>query len=257
MTSVTVYDINVFTNNDDIQSQLSTIVKAPKFLNYVSRLDKNILDITGLRIDGVKWFCNPSSPDPNKLGFLYMELLATDKRNGKPTPGIVFLRGDAVAVYLRVIVERQKYVVLTRQMRTPVGKLVEEIPAGMMDDQFCFAGVAMKEIYEETGLKPPSMNSLIPLGSITPSAGGCDEKIRLYYWETNVSKDIVEKMKSKIFGAVDENESIQLVFVPVEEYENKLSIIGDVKAICAHHFAKERGLLNDTCIKVSKCCWLF
>lgn len=255
MSGVTINGINVFSNDASVQAHLPTIVKAPKLAKYIACLDKRLLDITGLRIDAVKWFCNPNTPDPNKLGFLYMELLATDIRNGKPVPGVVFLRGAAVAVYLRVDVEGKKYVVLTRQIRAPIGGLLDEIPAGMMDDKSCFAGVAMKEIEEETGLVAPSAHCLTPLGApIVPSAGGCDEEIQLYFWETRVKPEIMEKMKAKIFGAEDENESIRLIFIPVDEYENYLLYMGDVKAICAHQRAAQMGLLTDTCVKTNKCC---
>ena len=247
--SVTIGGIKIFSNDVEVQKQLSAIVRAPKFTNFISKLDKKLLDITSIRIDAVKWFCNPKTPDPDKLGFIFMEVLATDKRNAMPVPGVVFLRGNAVAVYLRVVVEGKKYVVLTRQIRAPRGGLLNEIPAGMMDASRCFAGVAMKEIHEETGLVAPSMNCLTELGApIIPSAGGCDEEIQLYFWETTVESEIMEQMKSKIFGATDENESIQLVFIPVEEYEDHLMIMGDAKAICAHQRALQMGLLNDSWI---------
>ena len=144
---------------------------------------------------------------------------------------------------------------LTKQMRVPQGRLVEEIPAGMMDSNNCFAGVAMKEITEETGLIAPSVNELILLGEkIIPSAGGCDEQIQLFFWQTTISPYLLEQMKNKIYGAEDENESIQLVFVPIENYEDKLLVMGDVKAICAHQFAKQLGLLQDTIVNTSSCC---
>jgi len=255
MSGLTINGINVFSNDAIVQAQLPTIVKTPKLLNYVANLDIKVLDIIGLRIDAVKWFCNPNNPDPRKLGFLYMELLATDKRNGKPVPGVVFLRGGAVAVYLRVVVENKKYVVLTRQIRAPIGGLLDEIPAGMMDDKSCFVGVAMKEIEEETGLVAPSIHCFTELGlPIVPSAGGCDEEIQLYFWETRVKPEIMEKMKTKIFGAADENESIKLIFIPVHEYEDYLLYMSDVKAICAHQRATQMGLLTDTCIKTNRCC---
>jgi ADP-sugar diphosphatase len=165
------------------------------------------------------------------------------------------LRGNAVAVYLRIIVEGKKYVVLTRQIRAPYGGLFDEIPAGMMDSGQCFAGVAMKEIKEETGLVAPSIRCLKELGEpIVPSAGGCDEEIKLYFWETEVEPEHMERMKYKIFGAEDENESIKLVFIPVENYEEHLITMGDVKAICAHQRAQQMGLLNDTNVNIGKCC---
>jgi ADP-sugar diphosphatase len=245
--------IYIFSNDNDIRTQLQTIILAPKFQNYIDSLDRNILEITSLRIDVVKWFCNPSKPEPTKLGFLYMELIAKDKRTLLPVPGVVFLRGNAVAVYVIVIVEGKKYVLLTKQMRVPLGRLVEEIPAGMMDSNNCFVGVAMKEISEETGLNPPKISELILLGEpIIPSAGGCDEQIQLFFWQTSVTSQLLQQMKRKIYGAQDENESIQLVFVPFEKYEDKLLTMGDVKAICAHQFAKKLGLLEETVIVSSR-----
>jgi ADP-sugar diphosphatase len=113
----------------------------------------------------------------------------------------------------------------------------------MLDGSNNFAGVAMKEITEETGLKAPNLDELIPLGNpIIPSGGGCDEFIQLFFWKTTVDSENLEKMKSKIFGAPDENESISLIIIPEEEYERLLTTyIDDVKAICAHFRAKKIG----------------
>jgi ADP-sugar diphosphatase len=183
-----------------------------------------------------------------------MELDATDKRSNQPVPGIIFLRGDAVAVYIIIEVEDTRYVILTKQIRAPLGKLIEEIPAGMMDADNNFTGVAIKEISEETGLDAPNFRDLIPLGDIIPSAGGCDEKIKLFLWKTKIKKELLEQMKTKIYGAENENESIKLVFIPFEEYENELLKIGDVKAICAHQFAKQKKLLDEVeIVKFSSC----
>ena len=253
MPNVVVNDITIYSDVPSIDEHLNIIVSAPKFLSFIHSIDKEILFVKDVKIIAVKWFCNPANPVPERLGFLYMEVNATDKRTGKEVPGSVFLRGGAVAVYIRVEVEGKKYVVLTKQIRVPMGGLVEEIPAGMMDEKSCFAGVAIKEISEETGLEPPSFNSLVSLGDpIKPSAGGCDEQIQLFFWETQVSPENLEKMKKKIFGAPDENESIQLVFVPIEDYETRLLTMGDVKATCAHLYAKNMGLLEEF-NKVKKC----
>jgi len=241
-------NIEVWSNDKTITSQLHLILKAPKFINYMERLEnEDVLDVSSVRIDAVKWFCNPAKPDPTKLGFLYMELVAVDKRNNIAVPGVVFLRGDAVAVYIRVEVDGVEYVILTKQVRAPLGEDILEIPAGMMDASSNFAGVAMKELSEETGLTPPNIDDLIPLGvPIIPSGGGCDERIQLYYWKTTMTGETKERMKSRIFGAADENESIQLVFVEADEYEDQLLEMGDVKAICAHQFAKLMGLIRYT-----------
>lgn len=249
MSSIMINGINVYSNNAEIQSQLPIIVEAPKFKKFISSLDTNVLEIIGIEINGVKWFCNPKNPVAEKLGFLYLEMFASDKRNGKPVPGIVFLRGDAVAVYLRVRFENKKYVVLTKQVRGPIGNIALEIPAGMMDDNNSFTGVAMKEITEETGIVAPSKESLVPLTKIYPSPGGCDEAIELFYLEVDIESGKFNEMQHKTYGAENENESIQLLLVHEDKYEDTLMTMGDVKAISAHFAAKQKGLLSSDSIQ--------
>lgn len=249
MSSVMINGINVYSNNAEIQSQLPIIMEAPKFKKFISSLDTDILEIIGIEINGVKWFCNPKNPVAEKLGFLYLEMFASDKRNGKPVPGVVFLRGDAVSVYLRVRFENQKYVVLTKQVRGPIGNIALEIPAGMMDDNNSFTGVAMKEITEETGIVAPSKESLIPLTKIWPSPGGCDEAIELFYLEVDIESGKFNEMHQKTYGEENENESIQLLLVPEDKYEDMLMTIGDVKAITAHFAAKKLGLIQSVLLQ--------
>jgi ADP-sugar diphosphatase len=237
MTQFIINNIEFYSNIETIQSQMHLIIESPKLKQFIYNLDlPRNLDVKKIRIDSVKWFCSPSAISPEKLGFLFLEVECINKETGQQVPGIVFLRGGAVAVYIVVEVEGKNYVVLTEQVRIPCGKKILEIPAGMLDGSNNFAGVAMKEITEETGLRSPNLDELIPLGNpIIPSGGGCDEFIQLFYWKTSIDIANLEKMKSTIFGSPDENESIRLVFIPEEDYEDKLHFeITDVKAICAH-----------------------
>jgi 8-oxo-dGTP pyrophosphatase MutT (NUDIX family) len=236
--------VKVYSNEPLIIDQLPIIIQSPKFIEFMNSLDFSIIECKQIRIDAVKWFCRPTDISPTKLGFLYLELDAVDKQTMKPIPGVVFLRGCSVAIYIIVEISGKEYVVLTKQFRAPIGRNVIEIPAGMMDSESCFAGVAMKEITEETGLEAPSIESLIPLGNpIIPSGGGCDEKIQLFFWKTTISEEKQAEILSKMLGCADENENIQILFEPIELYESKLMEIGDVKAICSHYFAKSMGLL--------------
>lgn len=61
----------------------------------------------------------------------------------------------------------------------PAGQYTLECPAGMLDEDGNFIGVAAKELKEETGLEIEE-KKLIPLGSIYPSPGGCDEEVILF-----------------------------------------------------------------------------
>ncbi len=73
--------------------------------------------------------------------------------DGVRVPGIVFLRGGAVAILVLLACEDKTFILLCRQPRVPVGSVsFPEIPAGMLDGDGKFAGVAAKELEEETGL---------------------------------------------------------------------------------------------------------
>jgi len=125
----------------------------------------------------------------------------------KQLPGYVFLRGDSVAIML---ILNQKYILLTKQFRTPAGRYMIEAPAGMMDESGNVIGTAAKEIQEETGITI-NIKDLISCGSIYPSPGGCDEEIMLFYSHISIPSNELVQILSKTYGAEDENEQISLV----------------------------------------------
>jgi hypothetical protein len=58
-------------------------------------------------------------------------------------PGIVFMRGGAVGILVILECEGKEYTILTYQARVPVGSSnVPEVPAGMLDTEGNFKGVA-------------------------------------------------------------------------------------------------------------------
>ncbi|XP_025652706.2 nudix hydrolase 14, chloroplastic-like [Arachis hypogaea] len=72
----------------------------------------------------------------------------------KPVPSIVFVRGLAVTVLILLESEGETYAVLTEQARVPTGRIILELPAGMLDDdKGDFVGTAVREVEEETGIK--------------------------------------------------------------------------------------------------------
>ncbi len=72
------------------------------------------------------------------IGFINMRAITTE--SGKPLPSYVFLRGGAVAILLIV----NNKLLLVRQYRVPIQKYVLEAPAGMIDEDDDFVGVAAK-----------------------------------------------------------------------------------------------------------------
>ena len=200
-------------------------LSSPKFKKWLMSIDADIT-VTRIVIQSVDMF------GPN-VGFIKFKADATF--NGKPIPSIVFMRGDAVAILVILTCEGKRWVVCTKQARFPVGSsCFMEIPAGMMDNENNFVGVAAKELAEETGIKITG-DKLLLLGDIHPSPGGCDEKIRLFYYEQDVSSEKLAAFQGKCTGNFEEGETITLEIVP---YETILKMT-DVKAICAKAFYEE------------------
>ncbi|KFK31944.1 hypothetical protein AALP_AA6G180200, partial [Arabis alpina] len=88
-----------------------------------------------------------------RIGFLKFKADILDKETGQKVPGIVFARGPAVAVLILLESDGETYAVLTEQVRVPTGKIVLELPAGMLDDdEGDFVGTAVREVEEEIGI---------------------------------------------------------------------------------------------------------
>lgn len=223
-------------------SSMDSLIRAPKFLNWIAKLDKTLLVINSITITDINWFS--AKPDSNKLGFVKCTVDAIEIASGKKVvSNIVFVRGDSVAVLIIVNVEMrvgrktviQEYVLLCEQMRLPSGRRLWEICAGMMDAEGGIASVALKEVAEETGFVIKHKRDLIELGSIYPSPGACDEEIHLYAWTTTISEPEFLTKQMKLFGNAMEGEEIKLLFMPIREFKEKLATIKDVKAECAFH----------------------
>lgn len=226
--------IELITPFEELEPQLETIALAPKFQQFLDRIvapDSNIY-CENVRVDSVDWF---GPVQPERLGFVKVTAKAFNKTTGKPLNAIAFVRGGSVAVLIRVQVEDKSYFLVAEQMRFPVGGKRVEAVAGMVDAfTNCIHGVAAKEVYEETGLIIPSVDTLVDLGTIEPSMGGCNEVVSLFAWDTSVSKVQFEQMKQTTYG--EGNEEIQLKFW---EEDDKLmdKIIGtkDPKLECAYN----------------------
>ena len=157
-------------------------------------------------------------------------------------PGICFLRGNAVSVFVALLCsdddvsEKAQYSLLVEQPRVPVGQVSAlETPAGMMDDSTStVAGIAVQEMKEECGIdvRPTDLVDLTMLAGfpdgIAPSPGGCDEKVRYMYMEKKVTKIELEQMKQRLTGLREHGEFIVLQVVPMEDV---WKISGDTKAM--------------------------
>ncbi|XP_047946161.1 nudix hydrolase 14, chloroplastic isoform X2 [Salvia hispanica] len=153
-----------------------------------------------------------------RVGFLKFKADIVHKQSGNKVPGIVFARGPAVAVLILLDSDGETYAVLTEQVRVPVGKLMLELPAGMLDDdKGDIVGTAVREVEEETGLHL-NIDDLVDLtafldtstgNQVFPSPGGCDEGIGLFLYRGSVDKEIIRQLQGKETGLRDHGELIQ------------------------------------------------
>ena len=81
---------------------------------------------------------------------------------------------DAAAV---LPVDNDGNIIFIRQYRHPVGEMVLEIPAGMLDDGEDYITCAARELEEEIGYKSENIRFL---SRICPTVGFCDEIIHIY-----------------------------------------------------------------------------
>lgn len=203
----------------------------------------------------------------SKIGFLKVTANVSNE-DGILLPGVAFLRGASVAMLVVLIpddqpagVSDEAYVPLTVQPRIPTGSLgFVELPAGMMDGERNFSGAAAKEIEEEL-LMVINENELINLSdkaaeirrlknkpkpgqppsaaapevelpfAMYPSAGGCDEYIKIFCHERRVPRSTLEGWKGKCTGLRNKGEMISLKLVPLEDlwFEGGM----DAKALAA------------------------
>jgi diketogulonate reductase-like aldo/keto reductase/8-oxo-dGTP pyrophosphatase MutT (NUDIX family) len=174
-------------------------------------------------------------------------LVDGDTHHEHNLPGICFLRGNAVSIFvaLHCIETGSVYSLLVDQPRIPIGQVsCLEVPAGMMDDEKeSVAGIAVKEMEEECGIvvRPSDLTDLtelacqealqsgsIPMAAIPPSPGGCDEFVRFMYLEKKVTVAELEEMRGRLQGLREHGEYITLKVVPMEDV---WKISGDAKAM--------------------------
>lgn len=187
-----------------------------------------------------------------RIGFVKFRADVIHDETGNQVPGIVFSRGPAVAVLILLNSGNETYVVLTEQVRVPVGRLILELPAGMLDDDNGdVIGTAVREVEEETGIKL-KMSDMVNLtaflepatgGKVFPSPGGCDEELSLFMYKGEVDKEVIAALQGKETGLRDHGELIKVRVVP---YDKLWRITADMKvlsAVALYEMAKRDGLL--------------
>jgi ADP-ribose pyrophosphatase len=117
-------------------------------------------------------------------------------------------------------------VIIIQEPRTPIGKVILALPAGIIEEGEDATNAAVRELEEETGYLASNIEFL---REYHPSVGYSDEKIKIYL-STNM-----KKTKQKL----DAEEDINVIEVPLEEVINmvdKNEIITASTTIAIMHY---------------------
>lgn len=148
--------------------------------------------------------------------------------------------------------EGETYAILTEQVRVPTGRVILELPAGMLDDdKGDFVGTAVREVEEETGIQL-KLEDMIDLTAFLypstgckffPSPGGCDEEISLFLYRGRVDKEIIMQLQGKETGLHDHGELIKVRVVPYRELWRTTPDAKVLTAIALYEMASKEELL--------------
>ena len=197
---------------------------------------------------------------PHRVGFIKLNshCTLTDGKTEHPhrLPGICFLRGSSVGILVKLhcVDDGKDYSLLVDQPRIPIGEAsCLELPAGMIDPgSGSIGGVAAKEMKEECSLDIHERD-LIDLthlaygeetAGMCPSPGGCDEFIRLCYYERTVTLKELDTMRGRLGGLEEEGEIITLRVVAFDDIWRTCSDAKALGALLLHRRLAETGKLD-------------
>lgn len=187
-----------------------------------------------------------------RIGFLKFKADVREKETGQKVPGIVFARGASVAVLVLLDSDDETFAILTEQARVPVGKVMLELPAGMLDDdKGDFVGTAVREVEEETGIHLSKDNMVELTGFLEPSTGnkmfpspgGCDEEMRIYLYRGVVDQRVISEMQGRQMGLRDHGELINVHVVPYKKLWRTTADAKVLAAVALYEMALKDGLL--------------
>ena len=178
---------------------------------------------------------------------LFVKLKAeVQDEQGKRVPGIVMLRGDAVAVLVVLWCEGLAYLLLVDQSRFAIGKRHSlEVVAGMLDWSKDWRKVALAELEEEAGVCAKDEELIDLAGEFNDakkgyavSCGLLDERLYFAAIERQVTYEQLALMHDREQEYLDEDEGIRTKVIP---YADAIAAFEDSKCFNAV-FLYERWL---------------
>jgi ADP-ribose pyrophosphatase len=140
-----------------------------------------------------------------------------EKKSGEITTREIVEHADCIAV---VAVDDEGRIVLVKQFRRPVNKILLEIPAGGVEDGEDPEDCVRRELQEEIGYMPGKLQSL---GGFYAAPGYCTEYLHLF---------LATQLTESRLTAEDTDE-IEVVRIPVSEVRDMIDSgqICDAKSI--------------------------
>ena len=164
-----MHEINLHGKNVSVEAgplsenDFSAALKSRYFQDWCETIDPAIT-VSRIIFQGLDWF-------GQRVGFLKLQVFAKDPQ-GNDLPGIIFMRGGGVIILPILDTADGRFVICVRQARLPIGSLDSlELPAGMLDGDGNFSGVAAKELREETGIDIAA-DELVDLTELAYAAAG-------------------------------------------------------------------------------------
>jgi hypothetical protein len=121
---------------------LAKVVEATVLQEWAASVPKNMA-ISKIHVQSLDLF---GVAPRQRVGFI--KFVADNTVDGHPAPGIVFMRGGAVAVLVVIECEGEEFALLVRQPRLPIASGgFDEIPAGMLDGSGHFSGEGRRSFW--------------------------------------------------------------------------------------------------------------
>eukprot|EP00427_Karlodinium_veneficum_P002619 CAMPEP_0169165436 /NCGR_PEP_ID=MMETSP1015-20121227/59415_1 /TAXON_ID=342587 /ORGANISM="Karlodinium micrum, Strain CCMP2283" /LENGTH=316 /DNA_ID=CAMNT_0009238035 /DNA_START=20 /DNA_END=971 /DNA_ORIENTATION=- len=207
---------------------LEKVINAVPFKEWVEKVGRNRdIVVKSVIVQSVDMF----GP---RVGFIKFK--ADIEVEGKSTPGIVFMRGGSVVILVLLKCEGQLYTLMVKQHRMPMAEtFFPEIPAGMLDGDGNFSGVAAKELEEETGIVINSselidMTEMVYGKKYRGGTRAAEVLTNSFLYRKDVSRETLHAYQGKCTGLAEEGERIVLQVIP---YEELWTSSADAKALCA------------------------
>lgn len=204
--------VGVRANPVEIYGPYATrVVRDSKFVDWLERRLDARYNVGKVFIHKVTW------KKDGGIRFAFMSIDATDAHGEKVIANQVLLRGDFVAILVRITDPEGKcYGLAVTQPRLAFGSYsLCEIPAGGIElkDENVLEALE-RELWEETGLDLKKAYSLHFLGDVASTPGGSDEVGRYYYCNFSLPFETIRAMDAKAHGLAYEGEHIIMRVVP-------------------------------------------